>query len=56
MQSSWIKKVTMELGSNSPLIIMPDADIDKVKRELSEKRSVAGFTAFLQKHLKLDTE
>ena len=25
-----LKKVTMELGSNSPLIVMPDADIDKV--------------------------
>jgi acyl-CoA reductase-like NAD-dependent aldehyde dehydrogenase len=25
-----IKKVTMELGSNSPLIVMPDADMDKV--------------------------
>jgi acyl-CoA reductase-like NAD-dependent aldehyde dehydrogenase len=25
-----IKRVTMELGSNSPLIIMPDADLDKV--------------------------
>ena len=25
-----IKKVTMELGSNSPLIVMPDADIEKV--------------------------
>jgi acyl-CoA reductase-like NAD-dependent aldehyde dehydrogenase len=25
-----LKKVTMELGSNSPLIIMPDADINKV--------------------------
>ncbi len=25
-----LKKVTMELGSNSPLIIMPDADLDKV--------------------------
>ena len=25
-----IKKVTMELGSNSPVIVMPDADLDKV--------------------------
>ena len=25
-----LKKVTMELGSNSPFIVMPDADIDKV--------------------------
>ena len=25
-----IKKVTMELGSNSPIIVMPDADVDKV--------------------------
>ena len=25
-----LKKVTMELGSNSPLIVMPDADIEKV--------------------------
>jgi glyceraldehyde-3-phosphate dehydrogenase (NADP+) len=25
-----IKKVTMELGSNSPLIVMPDADLSKV--------------------------
>ena len=25
-----IKRVTMELGSNSPLIVLPDADIDKV--------------------------
>ena len=25
-----IKRVTMELGSNSPLIVMPDADMDKV--------------------------
>ena len=25
-----IKKVTMELGSNCPLIVLPDADIDKV--------------------------
>ena len=25
-----LKKVTMELGSNSPLIVMPDADMDKV--------------------------
>jgi glyceraldehyde-3-phosphate dehydrogenase (NADP+) len=25
-----IKKVTMELGANCPLIVMPDADLDKV--------------------------
>ena len=25
-----LKKVTMELGSNSPLVILPDADLDKV--------------------------
>jgi acyl-CoA reductase-like NAD-dependent aldehyde dehydrogenase len=28
-QMAGIKRVTMELGSNSPLIIMPDADLDK---------------------------
>jgi glyceraldehyde-3-phosphate dehydrogenase (NADP+) len=29
-QRAGLKKVTMELGSNSPLIVMPDADIQKV--------------------------
>ncbi|HLW59499.1 MAG TPA: aldehyde dehydrogenase family protein [bacterium] len=29
-QVAGLKKVTMELGSNSPLIVMPDADIEKV--------------------------
>lgn len=29
-QIGGLKKVTMELGSNAPLIIMPDADLDKV--------------------------
>jgi len=29
-RTAGIKKVTMELGSNSPLIIMSDADLDKV--------------------------
>ncbi|HUK82799.1 MAG TPA: aldehyde dehydrogenase family protein [Verrucomicrobiae bacterium] len=29
-QMAGIKKVTMELGSNSPIIVMPDADLEKV--------------------------
>lgn len=29
-RAAGLKKVTMELGSNSPLIVMPDADIEKV--------------------------
>lgn len=29
-RTAGIKKVTMELGSNSPLIVMPDADLKKV--------------------------
>jgi acyl-CoA reductase-like NAD-dependent aldehyde dehydrogenase len=29
-QQAGIKRVTMELGSNAPVIVMPDADLDKV--------------------------
>ncbi|NKB71842.1 MAG: aldehyde dehydrogenase family protein [Candidatus Latescibacteria bacterium] len=29
-KTAGLKKVTMELGSNAPLIVMPDADLDKV--------------------------
>lgn len=29
-RAAGIKKVTMELGSNAPVIVMPDADLDKV--------------------------
>ena len=29
-RTAGLKRVTMELGSNSPLIVMPDADIEKV--------------------------
>ncbi|HVA50740.1 MAG TPA: aldehyde dehydrogenase family protein [Pirellulales bacterium] len=29
-QAAGLKKVTLELGSNSPLIVMPDADLEKV--------------------------
>jgi acyl-CoA reductase-like NAD-dependent aldehyde dehydrogenase len=29
-QIAGLKKVTMELGSNSPLVVLPDADLDKV--------------------------
>lgn len=35
-----LKKVTMELGSNSPLIVMPDADIQKV----AEATARTGYT------------
>ena len=34
-RTAGIKKVTMELGSNSPVIIMPDADPDKVAAVVS---------------------
>lgn len=30
MKTAGLKKVTMELGSNAPVIVMPDADMDKV--------------------------
>jgi acyl-CoA reductase-like NAD-dependent aldehyde dehydrogenase len=42
-QTAGLKKVTMELGSNSPLIVMPDADMEKVaKATLSSGFSNAG--------------
>ena len=31
-RTAGLKRVTMELGSNSPLIVLPDADIEKVKK------------------------
>ena len=31
-----IKKVTMELGSNSPIIVMPDADLNKVAAAVAQ--------------------
>lgn len=34
-RTAGIKKVTMELGSNSPVIVMPDADPDKVASVVS---------------------
>ena len=42
-RTAGLKRVTMELGSNAPLIIMPDADIDKVvKATVSSGFSNAG--------------
>ena len=38
-QAAGIKRVTMELGSNAPLIVMPDADLDKV----AEATAITGF-------------
>ena len=38
-RTAGLKKVTMELGSNAPLIVMPDADLDKV----AEATAAAGF-------------
>jgi glyceraldehyde-3-phosphate dehydrogenase (NADP+) len=35
-----IKKLTLELGSNAPLVILPDADLDRV----AEATVVTGFT------------
>ncbi len=34
-RTAGIKKVTMELGSNSPVIVLPDADIDKAAQAIS---------------------
>ena len=31
-QMAGLKRVTMELGSNCPLVVMPDADLDKVAK------------------------
>jgi acyl-CoA reductase-like NAD-dependent aldehyde dehydrogenase len=38
-RTAGLKKVTMELGSNSPVVVMDDADIDKV----ADGVAVAGF-------------
>jgi acyl-CoA reductase-like NAD-dependent aldehyde dehydrogenase len=34
-RTAGIKKVTMELGSNSPVIVLPDADLDKAAQAIS---------------------
>ncbi len=34
-RTAGIKKVTMELGSNSPVIVMPDADLNKVAASIA---------------------
>jgi glyceraldehyde-3-phosphate dehydrogenase (NADP+) len=39
-RTAGIKKVTMELGSNAPIIVMPDADLEKV----AEAIAATGYT------------
>ena len=39
-QTAGLKRVTMELGSNSPLIVMPDADLQKV----AQATAATGFS------------
>ena len=39
-KTAGLKKVTMELGSNSPLIVLPDADLEKV----AEATAQSGFS------------
>jgi len=39
VRSAGLKKVTMELGSNSPIIVLPDANLDKV----AEATAATGF-------------
>ena len=34
-RTAGIKRVTMELGSNAPIIVMPDADLDKVAEAIA---------------------
>ncbi len=51
-QAAGIKRVTMELGSNSPLIVMPDADLDKVvKATLATGYANAGQTCISTQRL-----
>ena len=35
-KAAGIKKVTMELGSNSPLVVLPDADLEKVAQATTQ--------------------
>lgn len=35
MKTAGLKKVTMELGANSPVIVLPDADLDKVAKAVA---------------------
>lgn len=34
-QAAGLKKVTMELGSNAPVIVLPDADVEKVAKAIA---------------------
>ncbi|MCH8223262.1 MAG: aldehyde dehydrogenase family protein [Chloroflexi bacterium] len=57
MRTAGLKKITMELGSNSPLVVMPDADVDKVAAAtVAGGYSNAGQVCISTQRVIVDTE